>query len=543
MAELTKEKLAERFLKADENSAATIDDAVLKRYEKLAVDVYSTRQLQTSELVWMGVQRFARSLKLGLDNYANLYYTKVLKIDLQYILIIGMLIGFYDTLNDPLMGILFDRTRTRWGKARPYILFTPLPYFISTAVLYCGALFFGNTTTNDPKKIIFLFITLFMQETFSTIFTIPTDNYPTLQSACPADRISVSLVQSYAKQYGGDLIAVLYLPLMTLNNYGITNISEPILFAVLGIVTSVLGTLGTMGVAVKCPERVILQAKPAPLTKTMFYVLKNKYAMRLIAANFAVSWWSNGGYSWDVITQLEIFGGALHMAPMYGFWHLCNLLSIKLIKPFKEHFKSYRNLCLTLRAWDYVLDIIWVVAGWLTMPLKKWWVSGLVFTFCYGLNGLNNAPATAFEQEIGREIMDYTEYMTGERPDGTMYLLTNYTTRLTTPLKTLMAMWVIKWSGYDTTLPSTYWAQNSVDVYRKVFALYAAGGSLVPTIINAIPLFFYDLDGQKKIDMYKALNERRSLMAKENAGRLSEDMTALISELQQETAAPDEKQS
>lgn len=527
----TKDKLVDRFLKADEYSAATMNSGLLNKYENLAVQVYSTKQVSAKEIGWMGAQKFARSLKNGLDNYANMYYTKVLKIDLVYVTIIKALIGIYDTLNDPLMGIAFDKTRTRWGKARPYVLFTPLPYFLATAILYSGALIFGDTGVNDPKKIIFLFISLFLQETFSTIFNIPADNYPTLQSACPSDRIAVSLAQSYAGAYGGDLISLIYIPFMTLANYGKTDMSEALLFSIIGIVTSSLGTLGTMGVAMKCPERVVLQSKPAPLTKTMFYVLKNKYALRNVAASFATSWWSNGGYSWDVITQLEIFGGALHIFPMYGFYHVCNLLSLKFIKPFKERFSNYRNLVLFMRGWDALFDVIWAVGGWIVMPKKKWWLAGIVFTICYGFRGLNNAPATAFEGEISREINDYTEYLTGERPDGTMYLLTNYIMKITQPLNTLMAIWVIKWTGYDTTLPSTYWAQDSVDVYRKVFALYAAG-SWLPTIINAIPLFFYDLDGQKKIDMYKALNERRALLAKENQGRLGEDMAEMIKMLE-----------
>ena len=532
MAKSTKERLVDRFIKADDYSAATIDNSVLKRYEDLAVDVYSTRQVSVSETAWMAAQKFARALKTGLDNYQNLYFTKVLKIDLVYITVIKALISIYDTLNDPLMGIAFDKTRTRWGKARPYILSTPLPYFLSTALMYCGAMIFGDTGVNDPKKIIFLFITLFLQETFSTLFNIPTDNYPTLQSSCPADRITVSLAQSYAGAYGGDLISVIYLPLLTLNNIGTIQVSQSSLFAIISIITGAIGTLGTMGVALKCPERVILQPKPAPLTKSMFYVLKNKYALRNVAASFATSFWSNGGYSWDVITQMEIMGGAFRIMPMYGFYHLCNILSLKFIKPFREKFKNYRNLVISLRAWDFGLSIIWVIAGWIVMPKKKWWLTGIVFTLCYGLNGLNNAPATAFEGEINREINDYTEYLTGERPDGTMYLLTNYLMRITQPLNTLMAIWIIKWTGYDTTVESTsYWAQDSVDVYRKVFALYGAGHWL-PNIISTIPLFFYDLDGQKKADMYKALNERRMLMAKENQGKLTEDMSVLIEQLQ-----------
>lgn len=530
---MAKKTLTDRLFKADDYSAATLGDDLLKKYESLAVDVYSTRQVSAGEIMWMAIQKFARSLKKGMDNYQNMYYTKVLKIDLTYITVIKALISIYDTLNDPLMGIAYDKTRTRWGKARPYVLTTPLPFFLSTAILYSGALLLGGDRVNDPRKIIFVFIMLFLQETFSTIFNIPTDNYPTLQSPCPSDRIAVSLAQSYAGAYGGDLVSIIYLALMSVNNIGGHEVSQPVMFTIMGIVTCFFGTVGTMGVALKCPERVLLQPKPAPLTKTMFYILKNKYSMRNVAASFITSWWSNGGYSWDVITQLEIFGGGMHLVPLYGFYHICNIVSMVFINPLRKRIKSYRNIVIALRFWDYIVKMIWAVGGWITMPMKKWWVSGIWFCIGYGLDGLNNAPATAFEGEISREINDYTEYLTGERPDGTYSLLTNYINKLTQPLNTLMTLFILKWTGYDTTKDSTYWAQDSVQVYRKVFALYAAG-NLFPNIVKTIPLFFYDLDGQKKADMYKALNERRMMIAKENQGKLSEDMSALVEMLSEE---------
>jgi len=43
----------------------------------------------------------------------------------------------FDALNDPLMGTVVDRTRTRWGKLRPYILFSALPVAFFSAVLFC----------------------------------------------------------------------------------------------------------------------------------------------------------------------------------------------------------------------------------------------------------------------------------------------------------------------------------------------------------------------------------------------------------------------
>lgn len=528
-----KESLKKRLFEADEYSAATMDTGVLSKYSQMAVDMYTTRVVSAEEMKWMGVQKFAMQLKTGMDNYANMYYTKVLKIDLRYITVIKALISIFDTLNDPLMGIIYDKTRTRWGKARPYILATPLPFFLSTAILYCGALFFDGNPAAQNTKIFFVFITLFVQEIFSTITTLPLNNYTTLQTPNPSDRIGVSLVQSYLSAYGGDLVAGIYLPLTTLSNDGVLSISQPLLFAVLAIVTSSLGTVGTMGVAMKCPERVLLQPKPAPLSRTLFYMLKNKYAMRNYMASFFSGWWSNGGYSWDVITQMEIMGGAFKAMPFYLVYHALNALSLTLIPKFRKKFKKYKNIVILLRFWDLLLAVIWIIGGHFVIPMKKWWAAGLVFTVGYGLNGLNNAPATAFEGEINREIADYTEYLTGERADGTQGLLPNYIAKITQPLNTLFALAVIEWSGYDTTLPTTYWAQNSVDVYRKVFALYALSG-FVPSLICTIPYFFYDIDGEKRDRIYKALNERRALIAKENQGKMNEDMAVLVDMISEE---------
>ena len=51
------------------------------------------------------------------------------------------------------------------------------------------------------------------------------------------------------------------------------------------------------------------------------------------------------------------------------------------------------------------------------------WLTGATFSFFHALNAINNAPATVLKRSR-REINDYTEYVTGERPDGTFNLLT-----------------------------------------------------------------------------------------------------------------------
>jgi len=83
------------------------------------------------------------------------------------------------------------------------------------------------------------------------------------------------------------------------------------------------------------------------------------------------------------------------------------------------------------------------------------------------------------------------------------------------------AIAVIKWSGYDPNIASTRrWNQEIVrensTMYSRVYFLCNLA-DILPAVIKMIPLFFYDLVGRKKEEMYTALNERRALIAKEDA--------------------------
>lgn len=48
-----------------------------------------------------------------------------------------ILIGrIFDAINDPMMGMIVDRTKSKWGKMRPYLLFAPVPIAITTILLF-----------------------------------------------------------------------------------------------------------------------------------------------------------------------------------------------------------------------------------------------------------------------------------------------------------------------------------------------------------------------------------------------------------------------
>lgn len=513
---------------AESTSAASIEKKHLGKYSNIAVKMFHTGVLTPKEMLFPAIGQFAAKMLKGLNQYQKLYFINVLKIDMTYVTLILTLIGIYDVLNNPLMGIAYDRTRTRWGKARPYIFATAIPYFLTTAIMYSGAIFLGDRAGNDPKKIIFVFVMLFIQETFSTVYTIPRDNMVTLQTANPKDRITVGLLSQYIGEGGSQIVYIIFLPLMELNNKGYINVPMPMIFCILAVITCSIGAVGNMAMAFGCKERIALQPKPAPIMKSLFYILKNKYALRNFIAEFSVSWWSDGGYSWDVVTQQEIFGGSIPSFLAYMMYNILDPVSIMLIPKFQKLFKhNNRKAVIALRIWDLLCCLGMVCVG---CPLvqHRWAIVG-VYAFFYGLNALNNGPANVFEEELKREINDYTEYVTGERPDGTIGLITGLISKVTAPLNALLTIQLFKWSGYDSTIPMLPWSQGSKKVYQRVFFLFN-GIRILPSVVRMIPYFFYDLEGEKREKMYIALNERRALLAKEHT--VNEELEEIMESLE-----------
>ena len=72
------------------------------------------------------------------------------------VMIMIFVLGIWDAVNDPIMGSVVDRTRTRFGKLRPYLLFVPIPLGIATVFLFGGAEFLKGVESTTTKVLISL---------------------------------------------------------------------------------------------------------------------------------------------------------------------------------------------------------------------------------------------------------------------------------------------------------------------------------------------------------------------------------------------------
>ena len=82
----------------------------------------------------------------------DFYLTDVLKLSMGLASFVLLGTKAWDAVNDPLMGQLVERTRTKHGKCRPYLLWTPLPLALITALLFLPIPFPESWNLTDAQK-------------------------------------------------------------------------------------------------------------------------------------------------------------------------------------------------------------------------------------------------------------------------------------------------------------------------------------------------------------------------------------------------------
>ena len=126
------------------------------------------------------------------------FYSNVFGLSLADAGVLMLVTRIWDAVSDPMMGRIADRTKTRWGKYRPYLLFFSLPFAV------CGVLLF---TTPENGKTLWAYITYICMMTVYTGINVP---YGSLLNVMTADSDEKSVLSSYRMffAYGGSFIAL-----------------------------------------------------------------------------------------------------------------------------------------------------------------------------------------------------------------------------------------------------------------------------------------------------------------------------------------------
>ena len=136
------------------------------------------------------------------------FYTDVFGISAKHAATMFLVTRIWDMINDPMMGMIADRTKTRWGKFRPYLLWVPIPY---------GILIYMMFITPDwgmNAKLVYAYATYMLATMAYTAVNIPYSSLMAVITPNPKVRTTISQYRFFFAFIGMLLITTFMLPLV-----------------------------------------------------------------------------------------------------------------------------------------------------------------------------------------------------------------------------------------------------------------------------------------------------------------------------------------
>ena len=128
----------------------------------------NTAALTFGEKVGYGVGDMASNFYMGFFGLFLLYYyTDVFGISPSAAATMLLVTKVVDAISDPVMGLLADRTHSRWGRYRPYLLWVAVPYAILGYLLFLGPDF------SDTGKLVYAYVTYTLVMLAYTAINVP----------------------------------------------------------------------------------------------------------------------------------------------------------------------------------------------------------------------------------------------------------------------------------------------------------------------------------------------------------------------------------
>lgn len=139
--------------------------------------------------------------------YLPIFYATVFHLSLEVTGVLMLVTRIWDAVSDPMMGIIADRTSTRWGKYRPYLLWVAVPFAVA------GVLLFTKPDWGDTGNTVWAFATYILMMTVYTAINVPYGSMLGVMTEDSDEKTVFSSFRMFFAYAGSFIVLALWEPL------------------------------------------------------------------------------------------------------------------------------------------------------------------------------------------------------------------------------------------------------------------------------------------------------------------------------------------
>jgi len=400
-----------------------------------------------------------------------------------------LLIGkIWDAINDPLVGALSDRTRTPWGRRRPFLLFGAVPYGVTFALLW--------VVPPIHNQVLLCLYFAFMYMLFDTAATIVGCPYVALTPELTLDhdeRTSLTTYRMFVSIVTGLLAAFVFGQLV----FPMFPQGDQRAFLLIGVICGLVfipSVLITFFVVRERPE--FQRERTVAFFEGLRYVLRNKAWAYTLAVGL-LSWMpvdiASAVFPYFLIYWVRMSEGdamlvlATILASAVLFLPLVSWLSSRLEKK-----------------WAFIVATASWVAVQLSVLLVPPGARVLAFLIAF-MAGLGVSSAHVLPNAMSPDVLEVDELMSGSRQEGLYAGFSVFIRKLSTGLVLAVIGPVLAWSGYVERAPVQ--SPEALTAIRLLIAVLPA----ILLLAAIAAAWFYPLTRQRHAEIQAELARRRTL--------------------------------
>ncbi len=372
------------------------------------------------------------------------YLTDVAKISPLWLAYMFLFARLFDAFNDPIMGSIVDKTRTKWGKMRPYLLYTPIPIGIFTILLFTAGLFSGMNATG---KFIYATVVYLCWGIAYTIVDVP---YWGLSSSMTKDTEQRNTLLTVARlicTLGSGLVSVA-IPIVT----GITG-QTPTAYIIIAIV-SVIIAVPPFWVGFKNTKERYFEdtSKKESLKESLKLLVKNKPLMLLILVGVL------GGLRTIYMTTSIYYANYnlmnLSLAGVIFLLVVPGGLLATVLTPVLSNKFGKKNLFIYSHIFGGILLVLLYFIGLSSNGTNQ--ISQISFYIIVIIAGIPTGFSNILTYSMIADSIDYLEDKTGKRAEGICFSMQTLISKIGMALTAFVTLLVLGVFGYDAAFLTVF---------------------------------------------------------------------------------------